>query len=147
MTPEETLMPFSVDKLPDLPAILFVQSGGQVIAETEAALASLVPVLDEQPEPVFLMMDVRALTIGLDDLTSVAGAATLRPDAVLHHPNVRETLVISGDALIKLASQGLRSATFGGVKVRTFRTPEEALGYCRSQVAEKVDRSASSATG
>jgi len=128
-------MPFSVDKFPSLPAIIFVQSGSQVASEAQSALGQLIPLIDEQTEPVFLIMDVRQLSIGLEELPATAALAALRPDALLHHPKLRETLIVSKEGLVRLAAQGLKSAIFGSVKVKVFETTEGAVDYCREVLA------------
>lgn len=128
-------MPFTIDKLPDVPILLFVQSGSRAAAEAERALTSLTRALDAQPEPVFLILDLRALSISLDELTRTASAVANRPGAQLHHPNLRESLLITNDGLLRLAVYGLRSAAFGGVTIRPFSTEEDAFDYCCDQIA------------
>jgi hypothetical protein len=102
----------------------------------EAVLNDMAVVLDSQPEPVFLVLDIRGLALSLDDATIAATAAARRQGALMHHPNVRESLIISRDGFVKLGASGLRTATFGNVKVRVFDTQEQAIEYCRERIAE-----------
>jgi hypothetical protein len=134
-------MPFTIDRLADIPVLLFVQNGSPVAAEAGSIVSGLIAALDVQREPVFLIVDARALTLSLDELTGAAGNAAQRPDGLLHHANVRENLVVTGDGILKLAVYGMRSKTFGGVKIRPFSTVDEALDYCRAQIAADGGRS------
>lgn len=128
-------MPYTIEKLPDAPVVIFVHETKQFSTEMDPAIHDIVAVLDAQSEPVFLIMDIRQVSWGMDDVTIGANAVTRRPEAMLHHPNMREVLFISTLGLIKLAAQGLRSAAFGGVNVRVFDTTEQALDYCRERIA------------
>lgn len=127
-------MPFSIDKVPDAPIVILVHESNHAMSEMGDVIDALAAALDAQPVPIFLVIDIRGLTMGLDDMTSAATTATRGPGALLHHPNVRENLLISKAGLIKLGAQGLRSATFGQVNVRVFDTTEQALEYCYERI-------------
>jgi hypothetical protein len=101
--------------------------------EIETALGTLIAALSRQPEPVFLIMDLRQMDISLDDLSRFANAAAMRPNSLLRHPMLRESLVISGDTMVMVAVSGMGGPTYGNVRIRSFETPEEALGYCHEQ--------------
>lgn len=128
-------MPFALTRMPGLPVIVFVQSGKQVRSEAPSALPRLISALDTLPEPGYLIMDLRTLNIHMEDMAAMACLAALGPDALLHHPNLRETLIASADAMLRLAAQGMRTATYGNVSLRVFVTPEQALDYCREHIA------------
>lgn len=133
-------MPFTIEQVPDAPIVTMVYEGRQSPEELQEVIAAVEAALDVQPEPVFLVMDIRGLGLGLDDLTSAANISARGSGAVLHHPNIRENLVVSDKAFFKLAAQGLRTATFGNVKLRVFETQEQALDYCRETIAETTNR-------
>jgi len=127
-------MPYSIDKLPDEPILLVIHEGRQSLQEIDQVQSDLAAVLDAQTEPVFLVLDIRELSIGLDDMPGAAAMATQGPGGLLHHANVRESLLVSSSALVKLGAQGMRTATFGNVNVRVFETTEQAIDYCRKQI-------------
>jgi hypothetical protein len=129
-------MPYSIEKVPDAPIVILVHESKQLLAEMGQLMDDVKPVLDAQPEPVFLVMDVRGLGISVEDLAAAASAAARGPGALLHHPNVRENLIVSTAGLVKLGAQGLRTATFGNTRVRVFDTTEQALDYCSQQIAQ-----------
>jgi len=129
-------MPYSIEKLPDVPIILIVHESKQVLAEMAELMAQMKPLLDAQPEPVFLVLDIRRLGIAVEDLAAAASAAARGPGALLHHPNVRENLLVSSAGLVRLGAQGLRTTPFGNTKIRVFDTTEQALAYCAEQLAQ-----------
>lgn len=137
-------MPYSIEKLPDAPIVVVVHESKQVMSEMADLMDEIRPILDAQPEPVFLVMDIRNLGIALDDLGAAANTAARGPAALLHHPNVRENLLVSTTGLVKLGALGLRTATFGNVNIRLFDTPEQALDYCREKIAATQDEQAGS---
>lgn len=127
-------MPFTVDKLRSLPVVVFVQSRSQVHEEAVSALGRLIPLLDEQAEPAFLIMDLRRLGISLDELAGGSTNGALRPDALVYHRKLRETLIISADEAAAPGEHGIRLATFGSAAIRVFDQPAEAMAYCRRQI-------------
>ena len=133
-------MPYIINRLSDAPIIFITQSGSGVIHELNEYLPQVAALLDEQTEPVYLVFDVRAISITLDELTLAAHLAAGDQGAVLHHPNVIETLLATTAGAVKLAAQGVRTAAFGGAKIRTFDTPEQALAYCHEQIALAAGR-------
>ena len=129
-------MPYSIEKLPDAPILIITHESKQLLAEMGRLMDEIKPLLDAQQEPVFLVMDIRRLGIAVEDLAAAASAAARGPGALLHHPNVRENLLVSSAGLVKLGAQGLRTATFGNTKIRVFDTTEQALEYCHRQIGQ-----------
>lgn len=138
-------MLYTIEKLPEEPIIILVHEGQQDPQEIDEAADEIVPLLDAQPEPVFLVLDIRGLAIRLEDMPAAAAKATRGSGAPLHHPNIRENLIVSSSGLVRLGAQGLRSATFGNVNVRVFETPEQAIDYCREKIAAEAGQPTSSA--
>lgn len=127
-------MSYTVEKLPDAPIVIFVHTG-QAAADMDEAISAVVDMLDAQIQPVFLISDLRGLAVRVDDLTKGANMATRGPGSMMNHRNVRETLLVTDQNFMRLASQGLRTDTFGNIKVRAFETPEQAVAYCRERIA------------
>jgi hypothetical protein len=134
-------MPYTIDNLPDEPIMILVHEGSQSLQEIDQARDDMVLALDAQPEPVFLVLDIRRLAIGLDDMPGAAAKATSGSSAPLHHSNIRESLIVSSSGLVKLGALGLRTATFGSVNVRVFETTEQAIDYCREKIAIQASQS------
>ncbi len=123
-------MLYTIDKYPNAPILILVNRGSRVTPDMASALASLAAALDDQPEPVFVIMDVRRMAMALDDL-SACGQGKL-----LHHPKLRECMLVTTNGMLKLAAKGLKSAAFGGVSLPVFDTTEHALEYCWQRIAE-----------
>jgi hypothetical protein len=128
-------MPYTIEKIPDAPIVIMVREQAKGVDELPEVIEAVTAVLDAQAEPVYLILDIHAMELGIDELTSAATRGARGPSAVMHHPKIRENLVVSGKTLVKLAMQGLRTATFGNVKVRVFDSQENALAFCREQIA------------
>jgi len=127
-------MPFTTVKLENEPIIVHTMLEGYSVAQEGAAgTDSINRLLDAQSEPVYLILNPGSLQIGVDDVVSGASLAARGGSAFAHHPNVRETIVVSTSGLIKLAAKGLDSEIFGHVAIRAFGTMDEALAYCRQQ--------------
>lgn len=91
-------------------------------------------VLDSQTEPVFYIADVLAgQPWTLDELIRTANAVARGEKPVFHHPNVREVLMVTHQALVSLAVKGLQADVFGHVKTRVFGSLDDALAYARSK--------------
>lgn len=133
-------MSYTVEKVPDAPIVIMVHESRQSPEELQEVIAAVTATLDAQPEPVFMVLDIRGLDLGVDDLVSAASTGARGPGAVMHHPKIRENLVVSGKSFIKLAMQGLTTATFGNVKVKVFKTREEAIEYCHERIAGAAGR-------
>jgi len=79
-------------------------------------------------------MDLRRLGISLDELAGSSRSGALRPDSLVHHRKLRETLIISPDGAAAAESKGPRTATFGNSRIKVFDAPAEAMAYCRQQI-------------
>jgi hypothetical protein len=100
-----------------------------------ADVARLVELLDAQDEPAFVIMDGHEARLSVDEVIVGASQATRGESAVFRHPKLREVILVTTSGLLRLASRGLNSEVFGHVTVKAFDTLEEALAYCRQELA------------
>lgn len=126
---------WSTELLPGEPVIFSVLHKDYV-PERDYPLSSResFAILNQASEPVFFVIDMSVLLLDLDDLTQAASMITDAAAGSVRHPNVREMVFVTPDALTDLALHGLESETFGSVNVRTFTTVEEAMAYVHSQL-------------
>lgn len=125
-------MPYTVEKLPDEPILVVNSSRGEdPYGEMAEAIDGINQTLDEQPEPIYLILDMRTMTLSLDEIMEAAMLSARGRNAMLHHRNIRESIFILTDPLVRMAVRGLDSATFGQLKARTFETLDQAVAYCR----------------
>jgi hypothetical protein len=129
-------VPATIETIPGAPIIIVhaIPAVDDIMKETVEAIALITAVLDNQTEKVFLIMDLKDISMDLDDVVHVASVSARGSNALLHHPNIRENISVLNDGFIKMAARGVRSATFGQIKVYVFDSVEEALAYCREQL-------------
>ncbi len=122
---------FTIEKVPGAPVVILAHESRQAVAGLSPVIHGLTAVLDAQPEPVFLVLDIHGLANGM---AALAHAADHQPDALLRHPNVRESLIVSA-TLARAGGLELLTAAIGEVNARVFDTTEQALAYCRERIA------------
>jgi hypothetical protein len=122
-------MPYSIEELPNESVILLTFQPGFSAEELADSAAELTKMLDAQSEPVYFILDMTSISLSLDDVIAGANMATRGSKPPFHHPNVRGVVFVSGNNLIKLAAQGLKTATFGNTAVQVFETLDKALAY------------------
>ncbi len=124
-------MKYQIEKLPDEPIIIgHVQESASTAEENNLAIGQLMELLDQQTQPVILIFEMLTANMSLDDLIQGAAIAA-RQRAMYKHPMLRENVIVTQSRLIDLASRGMSSATFGHLKIRTYKTLDEALAYAR----------------
>lgn len=128
-------MPTTIERLPGEPILIIhsTPATGDIDQETGEALALIKSALDEQTEKVFVISDLREISMDLEQIIHATSMVARGRSPVTRHPNIRESISVLREGLIKMAIKGLDSATFGRVRVRIFDTIEEALDYCRGQ--------------
>jgi hypothetical protein len=94
----------------------------------------VIRILDDAPEPLFMIIDMSQVSMDFVSLMSNANTATRGVSPILHHPKIRRTIIVSNDLIIKLSVQGMDSPIFGNVSMMLFSTLDEAIDYARSEL-------------
>ncbi len=129
-------MAYTFTKYPGEPIIQFsIGPGFSVKEHIEESLEQLVALLDAAEEPCFYLIDAQNLALGYEDMLAASHLTTLGEKAPLHHPNLRETVLVPGSKLQELAAKGVQTASFGYVRISVQPTVEEALEYIRGKLA------------
>ncbi len=126
-------MSYQCELLPDEP-ILIETMGSDFDIKTEGETSSkqITELLEQQSQPVFLIMNLSAIaSMSFDDLVSATDLAT-RQFALFKHPKMREAIIITSSRLFTAAAKGLSSPVFGHVKLCVVPTLEAALEHARS---------------
>jgi hypothetical protein len=124
---------FKVEKLPGEPIMVSTLFETWSVAnDISATVDQLVAHLDAADEPLYYISRFSGLKLNLQDLIVASNQAARGSSALLHHPNLRELLLVTDFKLFELAAKGLDSEVFGNVPVSVFKTPEEALEYARA---------------
>ncbi len=126
-------MSYQCELLPDAPILIETMgSDFDIKTEGETSAKQVVEILEQQSQPVFLIMNLLALTsMSLDDLVHASNMAT-RQFALFKHPQMREGIIVTNSQLFTAAARGLSSPIFGHVKLRVVPTLQEALAYTRA---------------
>lgn len=128
-------MSHHIEKHPTLPVIIRRYDKNLDVSQVDPELGNQdSEIINSLEEKVYYLIDIRELHLGLEDLLK-AGNMASRKEGNLSNPNVIETLIVVPNRLMEMAAQGLRTATFGHMRVRPFRTMEDALAYVQQQMA------------
>ena len=125
-------MPATIVKRSDLPVIVItMESGSNVLQDISFNLSEVTRLVASQPERVFLIIETQRISIRVDEISAAASLVGGHRDALLHHPNIRETLVVSTSIVMKMSMGILNGPLFGGMKMSLYSSLEEALAYCQ----------------
>ena len=128
-------MPHYLEKHPTLPIIIRRYDDSLDVSQVDPEILNQdSDLINAQNQKVYYLLDIRDLHLGLDELLK-AGNMASRKEGNLSNPNIIETLVVVPNRLLEMAAQGLRTATFGHMRVRAFRSVEDALEYVQKQMA------------
>lgn len=128
-------MNYKIEVLPNEPIMLYTmleqfsmaQDGPQ--AQDEAR-----EILEQSSQPMFMILDVTGRSVTLDDVVHGASQSARGKQPILQHPKVRKVILVATSSIVKIATKGLNTATFGNVDISVFGTVDEALTYVRSQI-------------
>jgi hypothetical protein len=132
-------MPITVEKLPDEP-IMFVKVTAPYTVKEDVpmTLAEVKRHLDAATEPLWNVADAREFHIHFTDLVAILSMITRGDLAVMRHPNLAGAAIIANNDMLRLAANSLGQRQYGGINVKSFTTPEEALAHVRSRISEKA---------
>jgi hypothetical protein len=126
-------MSYDLERLPDDPVILF--KGYKDFGapnELGQAVGDIMRLLDQQPEPVYLIQDERLhRTPNVEEMIIVGQALAWETRALYRHPMLAGVIIVTANEITQALYQGLNSEVFGHVQVELFDTPDEALAYVR----------------
>ncbi len=84
-------------------------------------------IMDTHPRPLFIIDDIRAIALNVNDLINAANQGSRGQNPLWRHPNALGIYFISTDTKIRMAAKGMNSPAFGNLTVKVFPTLEEAL--------------------
>ncbi len=131
-------MAYALAKLPREPIIVLalgedyaVSSDGVRVADEAQAL------LDAQREEVYLIIDLSAAQLTLNDVVGGVGQMT-RQRQLFQHGNLYAVLAVTDSRLLKSVTHGVSTAVLGAVRLRAFESLDAALIYARNEVAGRM---------
>ena len=122
------------------PVLMNTLEAGYVFArDFPEGVAEMRRIMDAHPEPLFIIDDVRAARLTVDDLINAANQGSRGEHPLWRHPNSRGIYFISKDEAIALAAKGMNSPAFGNTAVKVFPTLEDALKDIERVMASQAD--------
>jgi hypothetical protein len=104
-----------------------IQEGYNIAIDWPEGQPEVRKILDTHPSPLFIINDIRALKLSVDQLIMAANHGGRGEDPLWRHPNALGVYFITTSKAIEIAAAGMHSAAFGNIDVRVFHTVEDAL--------------------
>src|SRR5690348_15406429 len=124
-------MTYHFEPLPDAPVIVFIQeTAGDAFEEMGRSVPETIALLANQPEPVFLILDLSIVTMDLSDTVAATDMTARGDNPMLHHPNLREAIFVSANPWMQQSFRALGKPAYGMARVSVVETLDEALDYC-----------------
>lgn len=123
---------YTTERLPGEPIVISHNTadwkiGTHLPEASEAAIA----MLEAANEPCYYISDMSLVSMSLDDVIKAANHAARGGSDILHHPLMKQFLLVTNSRLVELAGKGLEHDVFGNVNIRVFTSLEDALTYAR----------------
>ena len=126
-------MSFTVEKLANDPVIVQTFNEDYDLAnEIKLSNAKMFDTLDAVTEEKVYLVDVFKFDISFEDIVKGANIVARGERPLWHHPKLKQIVLVTEDATLRLAAEGMESSVFGGLKIPVFATVEEALVYTRA---------------
>lgn len=120
------------EKLPGEPILVLTQpAGSDVLHDMREGLPGAVRLVSEQPEPLFLIIDISQVPMRIDQVNTAANMSAKDTHDFLHHPNIREVVFVTPVVVIRLALRVMSSTAYHELNMSVVDTLDEALAHCR----------------
>ncbi|HEX3050717.1 MAG TPA: hypothetical protein VHP83_08685 [Aggregatilineaceae bacterium] len=126
----------TIKKLPNEPIIVLTPVW-DLDAQPENPLLpnELLAFLNKLSEPVFQIADLSDAELNMDDLMIGATVMGRGETSPFHHPNLRQTVVVTRSAAVRATAMGMGYDVYGNLYIPVYENFEDALAYVRSQLA------------
>ncbi len=128
-------MNYSIEILQDPHVMHVVMHEGFQQADFEAHVQDVWRTLDSLEEPLYQIIDIRAVMLEFDAVMEFLRIAVRGDKALPNHPMNRGNLVVTDNRLYQLVIQGLRTASFGNISIYAYNSLDAALDWVRKQAA------------
>ena len=127
-------MTYIIKRYEDLPVVFFaMEKDYRMRVHANEAMSKLFEILHASNQPLFLIMDLRDLTLSVSDLISGTNH-TAQDLNLFDNPKIIDTIVITKNRMLKYAAKGINSPVFGNVKIHVTKNIDEALNIVRRRV-------------
>jgi hypothetical protein len=93
--------------------------------------------INAQPQPTYYLADLREIKMSFEDIMRASSMAASKSETYTN-PNVIESLVIVPNRILEATVLGLSAPAFGRLRIKPFRSIEEAEAYVEQQLRRKV---------
>jgi hypothetical protein len=130
---------YTVERLPDEPIILHnILADWSVSRDITNSIDECVRLLNAAIEPIyFITIMADDVSISFHDLLVASTQLARGSNALMHHRNLKQYIVVTHIGAMKMAVRGLNSEVFGNVSTAAFDTLDEALAYIRAQQSQQ----------
>lgn len=130
-------MSFTLEKLANEPIIVStLHPDYQVDKEIAAVNGQTAEMLAKESEPQYLV-SVFNITFNFEDIVTGSNTVTRGDDPILHNHQIKENIFVTTDEILKMVAAGMSGGPFGGLRIPTFDTLEQALEYIRAKIARE----------
>ncbi|MFN8372938.1 MAG: hypothetical protein U0694_08680 [Anaerolineae bacterium] len=127
--------PYTIQKFDDEPIVLTIfYQDYRLALHGQEGTAELMATLDAQTASVFLILDMRALVLSMNDLLRAITLSTQQYQ-LFKHSHVTEVVMITDKPFLKASADAMRNPLFGNIRIPVFDSVDAALAYARSQIA------------
>jgi hypothetical protein len=125
---------FTIDWLPGERIILGkIFRDYNAVRDTKAASVRLLTLLQSSDSPVPYLLDLTEIQMTFGEMVQAMGLLTRGDLAAFVHPKLKQIVIVSNEALIKLGATALGQAQYGGRKAQVVGSVAEGLNYLRAQ--------------
>jgi hypothetical protein len=126
-------MAHRLEKHPTLPIVMRTYDSSLALGSGDMSMTlEDEAMINAQPEPTYYLLDMRAMTLSFEEIMKASTIAAGQ-SKTFTNPNVIENLVIVPNRILELSAEGLRSPVYGSLKIKPFRSVEEAVAYVEQQ--------------
>jgi hypothetical protein len=131
-------MPVTVEKLPDEPIIVCTFYEPASSADYPVLWEKLSQAVEGVDGPIYRITDLSPIKITFGNMVvAIAEEAKSKMPGSAADPRIRSVLIATG-TLIEFAAKSITQEQYGAIGVPAlFTTLDEALSYCRSQIAKE----------
>ena len=123
-------MTYRVEQLEDYPAVLLAfEPEFKMGRDAEPALSECMALFNAASEPLYWINEMTEVNFGFSDVVAGLASFTRGDLAVVKHPNFRELLVVTNSSTLKMATNALGQAQYGGISAHVFESLDEVFAY------------------
>jgi hypothetical protein len=127
----------SLEKHPTLPIVMRTYDSSLVFGSGDMRMTlEDEAMINAQPTLTYYLLDMREVTLSFEEIMKASSIAAGQ-SKTFTNPNVIENLIIVPNRLVELSAEGLRSPVYGSLKIKPFRTVEDAVAYVEQQLKNK----------